>query len=220
MNTQPIRVGVVDDDALVRTGLVMMLGGATDLSVVGQAGDGDEVPALLDGHPIDVLLMDIRMPRVDGITATQRLRTRPDPPSVIVLTTFNTDDMVISALRAGADGFLLKDTPPADIVRAIRQVAGGDAVLSPAVTRHLVGLVGDAGQHSRRTTARARVEQLSPREHEVAAAIARGLSNAEIAAQLFVSVATVKATVSRVLAKLDVDNRVQIALLFYDADLI
>ncbi|MHA6783279.1 response regulator [Pseudonocardia saturnea] len=214
---RPVTVLVVDDDALVRGAVTMMLDGAEGIVVVGEAADGDEVPALVDAHAPDVVLMDLRMPRCNGILATQRLRARPDPPAVIVLTTFDTDENVLRALRAGASGFLLKDTPPARIAEAVRRVAAGDPILSPDITRRLVQSVTARAQtHDR---ARAALRLLSPREHEVALAIARGRSNGDIAAELYMSVATVKAHVSHVLTKLDLDNRTQIALIVHDAGL-
>ncbi|CAM3505040.1 response regulator transcription factor [Occultella aeris] len=213
-----LRVLLVDDDALVRAGLTMMLDGTsaagTTVRVVGEAGDGDEVPDALAAHPCDVVLMDLRMPRVDGITATERLRSAPGAPEVVVLTTFHTDAEIVGALRAGASGYLLKDTPPTDIVTALARVANGDAVLSPEVTRHLIArTVGEVGP---REAARKRLDRLSEREAEVAREIARGATNAEIASALFLSVATVKAYVSTVLTKLGVGNRTQIALLVHD----
>jgi DNA-binding NarL/FixJ family response regulator len=213
-----IRVVLVDDDALVRSGLRMMLAGAEDIEVVGETDDGRGALAAVDRHRPDVVLMDIRMPQVDGIAATRLLRSQPDPPAVLVLTTFDADELVLRALRAGAAGFLLKDTPPAEIVRAIELVHAGDSMLSPAVTRQLIALVaGDSDADVRRDSARERLAALSAREHEVALAVGQGRANAEIAAELHMSVATVKAHVSRLLSKLDVDNRVQIALLVQDA---
>ena len=209
-----IRVLLVDDDALVRSGLRMMLAGAASLEVVAEAADGREVLGAVDLHRPDVVLMDIRMPQLDGIAATRLLVAQPDPPAVIVLTTFDADELVLRALQAGAAGFLLKDTPPADIVRAIELVHAGDAMLSPAITRRLIALVaGDSDTGARAEHARERMARLSPREHDVAVAVGRGQANAEIAAALHLSVPTVKAHVSRLLDKLDVDNRVQIALL-------
>jgi DNA-binding NarL/FixJ family response regulator len=162
--------------------------------------------------------MDIRMPRLDGIEATRLLRAQPSPPEVIVLTTFDADELVLRALRAGAAGFLLKDTPPPDIVRAIEHVHGGEGMLSPTVTRRLIALVaGDGEAAQRRQDAQAKLERLSAREHEVACLVGRGCANAEIAAELHMSVATVKAHVSRLLVKLEVENRVQVALLVQDA---
>jgi DNA-binding NarL/FixJ family response regulator len=211
----PVRVLLVDDDALVRAGLSMMLDGARGIAVVGEAGDGDEVPAAVDAHAPDVVLMDLRMPRVDGIAATRRLRARPRPPEVIVLTTFDTDENVLRALRAGASGFLLKDTPPAAIVDAVRRVAAGDPILSPGITRRLMDRAAtEAGAYER---ARATLAALSPREHDVVLAVARGRTNAEIAAELHMGVPTVKAHISHVLTKLDLGNRTQVALLAHDA---
>ena len=212
--TGPIRVLLVDDDGLVRSGLRMMLAGAAQLAVVGEAEDGRGVLPAVDRHHPDVVLMDIRMPRLDGIAATRLLRAQPRPPAVIVLTTFDADELVVRALQAGAAGFLLKDAAPADIVRAIESVHAGDGTLSPAIARRLIALVaGDHGEATRREQARQRLASLTPREYEVATAVGRGLSNADIAGQLHMSTATVKAHVSRLLVKLDVDNRVQIALL-------
>jgi DNA-binding NarL/FixJ family response regulator len=215
--TAPVRVLVVDDDALVRAGLTMMLDGAPGIVVVGEAADGDQVPAAADAHAPDVVLMDLRMPRVNGITATRRLRARPRPPEVIVLTTFDTDANILHALRAGASGFLLKDTPPARIAEAVRQVAAGEPILSPAITRRLMDRT--AVQADRYAGARAALATLSPREHDVVVAIGQGRNNAEIAAALHLTLATVKTHVSHVLTKLDLGNRTQIALLAHDAGL-
>ncbi|MFF4501067.1 response regulator [Streptomyces sp. NPDC001401] len=215
-----IRLLLVDDDPLVRAGLSLMMGGADDIEIVGQAADGAEVEELVDRTRPDVVLMDIRMPSVDGLTATERLRERKDAPQVVVLTTFHADEQVLRALRAGAAGFVLKDTPPAEIVDAVRRVAVGDPVLSPTVTRQLMEHAVGSGADTRRTHARVRIDALNDREREVAVTVGRGLSNAEIAATLFMSVATVKTHVSRILAKLDLNNRVQIALLAYDAGLL
>ncbi|MEV4187680.1 response regulator transcription factor [Streptosporangium canum] len=215
--SRPLRVLVVDDDALVRAGLSMMLDGIHNIAVVGEAADGDEVPAAADAYAPDVVLMDLRMPRVDGITATRRLRSRRHPTEVIVLTTFDADENILHALRAGAAGFLLKDTPPAQIVEAVRRVAAGDPVLSPRITRRLMDRAAvQAGAYQRARTALA---TLSPREHEVVLAVARGRTNAEIAAELSMKVTTVKAHVSHILSKLELDNRTQIALLAHDAGL-
>jgi DNA-binding NarL/FixJ family response regulator len=196
----------------------MMLAGAANVDVVAEAADGREVLAAVDLHRPDVVLMDIRMPRLDGIATTRLLATQPDPPAVVVLTTFDADELVLRALQAGAAGFLLKDTPPAEIVRAIEIVHAGDGMLSPAITRRLISLVaGDSDAAARTDRAREGMARLSPREHDVALAVARGQANAEIAAALHLSVPTVKAHVSRLLDKLDVNNRVQIALLVNDA---
>ena len=212
----PVRVLIVDDDALVRAGLTMILSGAGDVDVVGEAADGSEVPAAVVRHRPDVVLMDIRMPRVDGLAATESLRRRADAPEVIVLTTFDADEFVLRALRAGASGFLLKDTPPVEILHAVRRVAAGEAMLSPTVTRQLIAHVAAPAQSPRPTAVR-QLSRLSEREREVALALGQGKSNAEISAELFMSVATVKAHVSRLLTKLELNNRVQVALLVHDA---
>jgi DNA-binding NarL/FixJ family response regulator len=212
------RVLLVDDDALVRAGLLMMLDGADGITVVGEASDGDQVSAAVDAHAPDVVLMDLRMPRVSGIAATRQLRARPHPPEVIVLTTFDADDNVLRALRAGASGFLLKDSPPAQIAAAIRQVAAGDPILSPKITRRLMDRA--ATEAGSREKARNVLSALSPREHQVVLAIGRGATNADIAAELYMSVATVKAHISHILTKLSLGNRTQIALLAHDADIL
>ena len=215
--SEPIRVLVVDDDALVRAGLTMLLAGADDIAIVGEAADGADVADAVAEHEPDVVLMDIRMPGMDGLAATELLRARDDAPEVIVLTTFEADDYVLRALRAGASGFLLKDTPPAEIVRAVRVVAAGEPMLSPTVTRRLIGHVTDAALGDRQRHAREQLDRLTGREREVAVAIGLGKSNAEIGRELYMSVPTVKAHVSRVLEKLGLNNRVQIALLAHDA---
>ncbi|MFB7368807.1 response regulator [Streptomyces sp. NPDC056222] len=215
-----IRLLVVDDDPLVRAGLTFMLDGADDIEIVGEGTDGRDVPDLVARLAPDVVLMDIRMPHVDGLTATELLRARPDAPEVVVLTTFHADEQVLRALRAGAAGFVLKDTPPAEIVAAVRRVASGDPVLSPAVTRQLMSHVTGRPEQPRSATAAGRLAELAQREREVAVAVGRGQSNAEIAAALYMSVPTVKTHVSRILAKLGLNNRVQIALLVHDAGLL
>jgi len=216
--TREIRVVIVDDDALVRAGLTMMLDGASGIRVVGEASDGAEVPAVLDAHTADVVLMDLRMPGVDGIAATARVRARRNPPQVLVLTTFDTDEHVVRALRAGASGFLLKDTPPGRIVDAIVKVVAGEPMLSPAITRRLMErAVSETGSAHR---AREALAALSPRERDVALAVAKGQSNAEIAAGLSMTVATVKAHLSHIFVKLGVENRTQIALMAHDARLL
>ena len=219
MTDEPTRVLIVDDDALVRAGLSMILGGTPELTVVGEAADGIEVDQAVAACKPDVVLMDIRMPKMDGLTATERLRRRPGAPEVVVLTTFEADEYVLRALRAGASGFLLKDTPPAEIVQAVRRVAAGDPILSPRVTRRLIAHVADDGVDARRQRSRDLLERLSERELEVAIAVGRGRSNAEIGAELFMSVATVKAHMTRMLTKLELNNRVQVALLAQDAGL-
>jgi len=213
-----VTVLIVDDDALVRGALRMMLSGSDGIEVVGEAGDGDEVTAALAEHRPDVVLMDIRMPRLDGISATAALRRRPDPPSVIVLTTFDADENVLRALRAGASGFLLKDTPPARIVEAVQRVAAGEEILSPTVLRRfLARFAADGGSTDQ---ARADFAKLTEREADVVLAVARGRTNQEIAEELFLSVATVKTHNSHAMTKLDLANRTQLALLAHDAGLV
>jgi DNA-binding NarL/FixJ family response regulator len=215
--TRKIGVLIVDDDALVRAGLKMMLDGAQGIVVVGEASDGDEVPAAADRHRPDLVLMDLRMPRVSGIIATRRLRARANPPEVVILTTFDADEDVLRALRAGASGFLLKDAPPAQIIEAINKVVAGDPILSPRITRRLMDrAAADSGVSEQ---AQAALAALSARECEVVVAVAKGQTNAEIAAELYMSVATVKAHISRILVKLGLGNRTQIALLGHDAGL-
>jgi DNA-binding NarL/FixJ family response regulator len=216
---QRIRVVIVDDDALVRSGLVLILGGVADIEVVGQAVDGrDGVASVRDNQP-DIVLMDIRMPRMNGLEATEQIQSWDSPPKVIVLTTFDADDYVTRALGAGASGFLLKDTAPADIIEAIRRVADGDPMLSPSVTTRLIAQVTAGAGPDRARSAKERLARLTARELEVAVAVGQGLSNAEIAASLYLSVPTVKAHIGRLFAKLEVDNRVQIAICVHDAGL-
>lgn len=215
-----IRLVIVDDDALVRAGLGMILGGGSSpFDIVAEGADGAEAVALVTEHRPDLVLMDIRMPRVDGVTATRRVLALDDPPKVVMLTTFNTDDLVVEALRAGAHGFLLKDTPPPEMVEAIRRAAGGERALSPAVLGAVITAATSNPADDRARHARAELDGLSERELEVAVELGRGLSNAEIAAKLYQSVATVKATVTRILHKLGCTNRTQVALLVHDAGL-
>jgi DNA-binding NarL/FixJ family response regulator len=214
-----VRVLLVDDDALVRAALRTILSSADDVEVVGEAADGSAAVEAAAAHHPDVVLMDVRMPRTHGIAATRRLREQARPPQVIILTTFHLDDYVFGALRAGASGFLLKDAPPTEIVQAVRTVADGHAMLSPAVTRTLIDHFGDDEAGGRRAEAASALRALSEREREVAQAVGRGLSNGEIAAALHMSEATVKAHVSRLLTKLGVTNRVQVAILVHDAGL-
>jgi DNA-binding NarL/FixJ family response regulator len=211
------RVLVVDDDALVCAGLTMLLKGAEDIEIVGEVADGTEVARAVAEHEPDIVLMDIRMPEMDGLAATELLRAQDGAPEVIVLTTFEADDNVLRALRAGAAGFVLKDTPPAEIVRAVRAVAAGEPTLSPTITRRLIDHVADADTADRRRHARDELSRLTEREREVAVSVGLGKSNAEIGRELYMSVPTVKAHVSRVLEKLGLNNRVQIALLAHDA---
>ena len=210
-----VRVVLVDDDALVRAGLRLMLDGADGIRVVAEAADGGEVPGVLDAHPADVVLMDLRMPGVGGIDATRTVRARPPPPAVVVLTTFDTAEEVGGALHAGAAGYLLKDMPPARIAAAVRSAAAGEPVLAPDVARRLMETV--AGTGGARERARAALGALTARERDVAAELGRGASNAEIATRLHLSVPTVKAHVSQLLDKLGLENRTQVALLVHDA---
>ncbi|WP_374207733.1 response regulator [Streptomyces sp. XM4193] len=212
-----VDVLVADDDPVVRFGLKMMLGGAPDLRVVAEAGDGAEAVALARRHRPDVVLMDIRMPGTDGLAATETLRGVQPAPQVIVLTTFDADAHVLRALRAGAAGFLLKDTPPDELVVAIRHVAQGRSVLSPEVTHRLIARVADSEQDARREAARRRLDTLAERERTVAAEIGAGRTNAEIAARHHLGLTTVKTHVSAILTKLDLNNRVQVALLVQEA---
>lgn len=214
-----IRVAIVDDDALVRAGLRAILSSAEDIEVVGETDDGTGVPDLVRSQRPDVVVMDIRMPRVDGIEATRRLvnGSGGDETRVLVLTTFQLDEHVFAAIEAGASGFLLKDTPPRELIEAVRIVAAGDAMLSPSHTRALIERFADSGLDQRRAAARSLLESLSPREQEIAVAVAEGLSNAEIGARLFCSEATVKTHLTRVFAKLQDTNRVRLALLVHDA---
>jgi DNA-binding NarL/FixJ family response regulator len=216
----PVSVAVVDDDALVRAGLGLILGGSPDLRVIGEAADGAAGVELVARERPDVVLMDIRMPRLDGLEATRRVVASGSPSRVIVLTTFDTDDMVIEALRVGAAGFLLKDTPPDRLVAAVHAAAAGEPTLSPSVTSQLIAAVSRTSEPDGRSAAEARLATLTEREREVALAIARGLSNAEIAAELYMSVPTVKTHVSRILMKLDATNRVQAAIVVHDAGMV
>jgi DNA-binding NarL/FixJ family response regulator len=215
-----LRVLLVDDDPLVRTGLSMILGSAADLEVVGEASDGDEAVGRVRALEPDVVLMDIRMRRMDGIAATRAVTALPEPPKVLVLTTYDLDEYVFDALAAGAAGFLLKEGAPQDIIEAVRVVARGDVMLSPGTTRKLVGHVVAARANPRRQRALAQLGTLSQREREVVTAVARGSSNADIAGELFLSEATVKTHITRTFAKLDVTNRVQLTIFAYESGLV
>jgi len=215
----PIRVVIADDQALVRTGFRMIVDAEPDLQVVGEAADGVEaLDAVSSAHP-DVVLMDIRMPRMDGVEATRRLVERDHSARVLVLTTFDLDDYVLEAIRAGASGFLLKDTPPEDLVEAIRVVAAGDALLSPSVTRRLLDRVAKVLSTADAPTP-GDLASLTERELEVLRLMARGLSNSEIAAQLYLGETTVKTHVSRILMKLGLRDRVQAVVLAYESGLV
>ncbi|MEE3852811.1 response regulator transcription factor [Gordonia sp. LSe1-13] len=213
------RIMVVDDDPLVRSGLRLLLGGDPEFEVTAEAGNGREAIDRHTAEPVDMLLMDLRMPVMDGIAATGELKAFDDPPAVIVLTTFDADEYVVRALAVGADGFLLKDTSPHDIVAAIKNVLRGEPALSPSVTATLIKQVVDGGANRRSPEARDAVVTLTDRERDVAICVAKGASNAEIAAELFMSVATVKAHISHIFAKLGTTNRVQVAIILHDAGL-
>ena len=217
--TSAIRVLLVDDEELVRFGLRTVLEAAGNFEVVGEAGDGEAAVAAAHQLQPDVVLIDIRMPVLDGLSATRRILALPHPPQVAVLTTFHVDEYVYAALAAGAAGFLLKDTPPREIAAAVRAVADGTATLSPAVTRNLIDSYVDRAATPRRTAARGRLAELSDREREVLRLVGRGDSNAAIAKELFVSEATVKTHVARVLLKLGVRDRVQAVVIAHDAGL-
>ena len=210
-----IRVLIADDQPLVRTGLRMILSTEPDIDVVGEAVDGAQAVDLSDRHRPDVVLMDVRMPGVDGIAATRTITAAADPPRVLVLTTFDLDEVVYDALRAGASGFLLKDAPEDRLVTAIHVVAEGGSLFAPSVTRRLIE------EFSARAPRRdATVSGLTEREHEVLGLVARGMSNAEIAAELVVSENTVKTHVARLLMKLGVRDRVQAVVLAYESGLV
>lgn len=222
---EPIRVVLVDDQQLVRGGFRMLINSQPDLEVVAEAGNGGEALAALAAVRADVVLMDVRMPGMDGIEATAKLlqgRTRNEDLKVVVLTTFDLDEYALSAIQAGASGFLLKDAPPEELLEAIRTVYRGDAVIAPSTTRRLLDHVapllrtsGTAGSpHA------AAVASLTPREHEVFTLIAQGLSNPEIAAKLFLSEATVKTHVGHILAKLDARDRVQAVVIAYETGIV
>ncbi|MFB9376124.1 response regulator [Kineococcus gynurae] len=217
---RPTRVLLVDDDALVRAGLRMILTSADDLDIVGEAENGVQAVEAVSAHHPDIVLMDVRMPVMDGLAAAKAITSRPSAPAVIMLTTFDLDEYVFQALQAGATGFLLKDTPPRDLLAAVRVVASGEAMLSPTVTRRLVGHYAADTGNPRRREATERLTLLTEREREVLAAVGRGLSNAEVGKELFMSEATVKTHVSRLLTKLDAHNRVQVAIIAHDAGLL
>jgi DNA-binding NarL/FixJ family response regulator len=211
-------VVLADDQVLVRTGFRMILAEADDIEVVGEAGDGDSVVKVARSTCPDVVLMDVRMPGTDGIAATRRIRAAGTTPRVLILTTFDLDEYVYAGLRAGANGFLLKDALAADLLAAVRAVASGEAVVAPTVTRRLIErFIGEDARDGH--VSAAALDVLTEREREVLTLIARGLSNAEIAQRLFLSEGTVKTHVSRVLAKLGVRDRIQAVILAYEAGL-
>jgi DNA-binding NarL/FixJ family response regulator len=215
-----LRVLLVDDDPLVRTGLSMILGSAQDIEVAGEASDGDEAVSRVRATAPDVVIMDIRMRRMDGLAATKAVTALTDPPKVLVLTTYDLDEYVFDALAAGASGFLLKEGSPQEIIEAVRTVAKGDVMLSPSTTRKLVGHFIAARANPRRERALTKLATLSEREREVVVAVAQGKSNADIAGTLFLSEATVKTHITRTFAKLDVTNRVQLTIFAYEAGMV
>jgi DNA-binding NarL/FixJ family response regulator len=217
-----LRVLIADDQELVRAGLEMIVGAPEDLEVAGLAADGAEAVALAERLRPDVVLMDVRMPVMDGIEATRRITAAGDTPRVVMLTTFDLDDHVFGAFRAGASGFLLKDAPRADIVAAIRAAAAGDALVTPSVTRRLIAhFAGAAGPSGAAPPPRPpELDELTPREREVLELIGRGLNNAELAERLVLSEKTVKTHVGRILWKLGLRDRVQAVILAYEAGLV
>ncbi|WP_351237611.1 response regulator transcription factor [Streptomyces sp. NPDC002133] len=219
-----IRVIIVDDQAMVRAGFAALLSAQADIDVVGEAPDGRQgVETARSTHP-DVVLMDVRMPELDGLAAAREILAPPPGvvhvPKVLMLTTFDVDDYVYEALRAGASGFLLKDAPPADLISAVRIVAAGEALLAPSVTRRLIADLVTRRPARRKDRASLRLNGLTPRETEVLELIARGLSNQEIAARLVVAEQTVKTHIGRVLAKLDLRDRAQAVIFAYESGLV
>ena len=208
MGVNQIRILLVDDEPLIRAGLRMILDGSGGITVVGEAGDGLDAAARVAELDPDVVLMDVRMPRCDGVEATRAIRARPNPPTVVMLTAFDTDDFLLRALDAGASGFLLKHTPPTQLVTAIQQAVDGTMAFSPSVVQRLVNAATRAPQ----PPASNALEELSPRETEIARLVAEGLTNAEIAGQLFLSLPTIKTHLARIFEKLEVTSRVQLAL--------
>ena len=216
-----VRVLIADDQELVRAGLEMIVDAADGLTVVGHAGDGVEAVALARSERPDVILMDVRMPGMDGIEATERIRGDGDEaPRVVMLTTFDLDEYVFAAFRAGASGFLLKDAPRRDIVAAVRAAAGGDALVAPSITRRLIEHFAAAAPSAPPPQPPPQLEELTPREREVLGLIAQGMNNAELAEHLVLSEKTVKTHVGRILWKLGLRDRVQAVILAYEAGIV
>jgi DNA-binding NarL/FixJ family response regulator len=217
-----VRVVVADDQVLVRSGFTVLLTGEPDIEVVGEAGNGAEALALVASERPDVVLMDVRMPVMDGLEATRKITEDPSlsDTKVVILTTFDLDEYVHEALRAGASGFLLKDTLPVDLINAVRVVAGGDALISPKITRRLIEEFARRPEPGGAADVDGRLGQLTDREREVLEILARGQSNAEIAAALFVSHATVKTHVSRLLMKLGARDRAQLVMIAYETGMV
>jgi DNA-binding NarL/FixJ family response regulator len=221
-----IRVMLVDDQELLRTGFRMVLQSQGDIEITAEAGDGQEALAVLERTAVDVILMDVRMPRLDGVQATRRIcldehgAPREGAPHVLILTTFDLDEYAFAALKAGASGFLLKDVPPTELVAAIRAVHAGDAVVAPTTTRRMIDRFAEVLPTARETPGSATLAPLTEREREVFLLVAQGLSNGEIAARLVLSEATVKTHVGRILAKLGLRDRVQAVVLAYEAGLV
>ena len=217
-----IRVVVADDQALVRSGFTVLLSGEPDIDVVGEAGNGAEAVAVAAREHPEVLLMDVRMPVMDGLEATRRITGDESLAStrVVILTTFDLDEYVYEALRAGASGFLLKDTLPVDLLNAVRVVAAGDALIAPRITRRLIEEFARRPAPAATDATRKALDQITEREREVLELVARGQSNAEIAAQLYVSHATVKTHVSRLLMKLDARDRAQLVMIAYETGVV
>jgi DNA-binding NarL/FixJ family response regulator len=218
MTSETIRVAIADDQQLVRMGLRMVLDAQPDIEVVAEAQDGEEAVAIARSADVDVLLMDVRMPRLDGIGATERIVAQGPRPGILVLTTFDLDEYAFAALRAGASGFLLKDALPSDLLAAIRAVHAGDAVLAPSVTRRMIAQFAASAPAAPRPSAA--LETLTPREREVFAAIAEGLTNDEIAERFFLAPSTVKTHIGRLLQKLGARDRVQLVILAYEAGVV
>ncbi|NWN87605.1 MAG: response regulator transcription factor [Micrococcaceae bacterium] len=209
------RIMLVDDDSLVIAGLSAMLLEDDTIQIVGTAQNGQEAIEMVQEVPCDVILMDLRMPNVSGIEATRAIKSLPDPPKILALTTWNTDDMIRDALAAGADGFLLKDASPTELADAIMRVASGAKVLAPAVTDRLITAFTQSGRSHQH--ARDMLSNLTPLEFEVATCIGEGMKNSDIATERYMSIGNVKACVSRILQKLELDNRVQVATLIHEA---